>query len=120
MDSEPTDAMAERYNIDLDAGSDWSQEFLYQDPDGTPIDLTGGSASLVIRRAIPGSDAALTLTSPSGGLTITPEDGSILIEITRTQSAALSGRYVYELHYTSAGDKRERLIEGSVNVNPLL
>lgn len=113
--------MAERFNIDIDAGSDWSQEFLYQDPDGVAIDLTGGSAEMVIRRSIPGATAALTLTSDvDGGLTITPEDGSILIEITRTQSAALSGRYVYEIHYTSAGDKRERLLEGSVNVNPLL
>lgn len=112
--------MAERYNIDIDAGSDWSQEFLYQDPDGTPIDLTGGSAEMVIRRGIPGSPAALTLTSPSGGLTITPEDGSILVEITRAQSAALDGRYVYELHFTDAGDKRARFVEGSVNVNPLL
>jgi hypothetical protein len=113
--------MAKRHNLDIDAGSDWSLEVLYQDPEEVAIDLTGGSAEMVIRKSIPGSPAALTLTSDvGGGLTITPEDGSILIQITRSQSAALSGRYVYDLHYTSAGDQRLRLLEGSANVSPLL
>lgn len=113
--------MAETYNIDLDAGSDFSWEIQQQNEDETPIDITGGSAELVIRRGIPGSSAALTLTSESGGgLTITAEDGLITVAITRTQSAQLSGRYVYDLHFTDAGDNRSRLVQGTVNVSPLL
>lgn len=113
--------MAETYNIDLDAGSDFAWEIQQQNEDETPIDITDGSAELVIRRGIPGSPATLTLTSaPGGGLTIVPEDGLITVSITRTQSASLSGRYVYDLHFTDAGDNRSRLVEGTVNVSPLL
>lgn len=113
--------------IELNAfgDADLIQEFQWADVatvDGesveTPVDLTGYSAELEIRHR-DGSAAALVLTSPDGGLTITAEDGLIALRITPAQLQALleiGERFAWKLKLTSGGGIIYRIAEGVLNV----
>lgn len=83
---------------------------------GTPRDLTGWSARMSIKRDRDDVAPLLTLTSPGGGLTITPLSGEITITISKVQTAAftfLSG--VYDLTIVQGSDA-DPILEGGIIV----
>jgi len=43
-------AIAGIYNFTLDQGSTWTLQIIYNDPSGTPINLTNYTAEMQIRR----------------------------------------------------------------------
>lgn len=104
------------YNFTLDQGSVFYINMLYQDPNGDPIDLTGMTARMQLRRTY-NTPAELTLTSPSNGIVITPLIGKIAVTITDEQTGALgSGFYLYDLELNNAG-VIDRIIQGTLTVS---
>lgn len=104
------------YNFTLDQGAVLTLNLVYQNPNGTPINLTGQTGRMQLRRKF-SSVAELTLTTSNGGLTITPLTGNILITMTDEQTGALgSGFYLYDLELINAGVV-ERIIQGQITVN---
>lgn len=84
----------------------------------TPIPLTGYTARMQVKeRAGDDEPALLTLTSPSGGLTITAATGIVEAAVTHSQTAAFAvGSYVFDLLLISPGGDRTFLVEGTVTV----
>ena len=104
------------YNFTMDQGSVFTLNLAYEDPDGNPIDLTGFTARMQLRRKFD-STAVLTLTTSNGGLVITGPTGNILITVTDEQTEDLeSGFYVYDLDLNNAG-VITRLIQGQATVS---
>jgi hypothetical protein len=84
----------------------------------TPVNLTNWSARMQVRNSYDASEAALSLTSGTG-ITLGGTAGSILIEATATQTAAiLAGPYVYDLEMVSPASVVTRLVEGTIIVDP--
>lgn len=81
---------------------------------GLPVNLTGYSASMQIRRSHGDATALVSLTSAAnGGLTIEGTDGRVRIEIPAATTTTLTaGRYVYDLVLTDLSSKKKRLVEG--------
>jgi hypothetical protein len=105
------------YNFTLDQGSVFSINLIYNDSSGNPIDLTGQTARMQIRRTF-SSAAVLTLTSPSDGIVITPLTGNILVTATTAQTSDLeSGFFVYDLELNNQGVV-DRIIQGTITVSP--
>ena len=106
------------YNFTIDQGAEYTTTIVYQNPNGTPIDLTGYSAAMQLReQSTSPNPAALTLTSPSGGIVITPLAGQLDITITTAQTGALDARfYVYDLELTLSGVVT-RIIQGQITVS---
>ena len=106
------------YNFSIDQGSVFSLNMVYEDPDGNPINLSGQTARMQIRRKYDSPDPAdLTLTTSNGGIAITGATGNILVTITDEQSSTLdAGFYVYDLELDNAGTI-SRLVQGQVTVN---
>jgi hypothetical protein len=101
------------FNDTIDAGSDYLLQVLDQNPDGTPVDLTGCTARMQLRRHAGAATADLDLTSsPAAGITITAEEGQIDVRITAAQTANLSWSYVYALEVTGPGGYKDRLLQG--------
>lgn len=95
-------------NQDFDYTLTWSV-------DGTPVDLSGGSAIMQLRDE-PASAAVLTITS-SSGITLGGTAGTIRVQITDAQLGALeAGVYDYDLLFSS-GSVETPLIRGSFTVN---
>lgn len=77
-------------------GDTWDPELVYQNPDGTPVDLTGFTAKLQMR-VDPEATAVLDLSSePSGGLTIYPSEGRIQIVATSSMTSDIPPELTYQ------------------------
>ena len=91
----------------------------YQEPDGTPVNLTGYSAKLQVRPKPGDSATALLELTHSSGIAINAAAGTLLVTITPAQSVALgAGRFAYDLQITSAGGIVTTLVGGVLLVHP--
>jgi hypothetical protein len=108
-------ATAGIYNGVMDQGATWTLTIVYQNPDGTPINLTGYTGRMQLRSKFD-STAVLTLSTANGGMTITGPTGTIDLIATATQMELIDpGIYVYDLELTS-GSTIQRLIQGQITV----
>ena len=108
--------MASVYNGVIDQGADWYINFTYQQPNGTPVNLTGYTAALQLRTSPLARTTVLSLTTGSG-ITITPLTGVIAVHATATQTAAIApGKYSYDLELYS-GSYVTRLVQGTMEVS---
>jgi LEA14-like dessication related protein len=108
---------AATYNTTIDQGADWYLNFNYQNPNGTPVNITGYTAALQLRTSPLAKTTALSLTTGSG-ITITGSTGLIAVHATATQTGAITnGMYVYDLEITSGQGVITRLIQGTINVS---
>jgi NADH:ubiquinone oxidoreductase subunit F (NADH-binding) len=111
--------MASVYNTTIDQGADWYINFTYQDSNGTAINLTGYTAAMQLRAPTDSITASLSLTSPSGGITITGATGLVAVHATAAQTGALNeGIYEYDLEITSGSSIVTRLVQGQITVSP--
>lgn len=105
------------YNPTIDQGSTWSVSLVYKDPSGNPINLTGYTAKMQLRKKYDSATAALTLATGGQGIVITGATGTIAITATDEQTATLDpGFYVYDLDLNNGG-VITRLIQGQVTVS---
>ncbi len=109
-------AIAGIYNFTLDQGSTWTLQIVYKDSNGNPINLTGYTAEMQVRRKFDSDTAVLTLSTSNGGITIVGATGTLNLIATDEQAAIDPGLYVYDLEL-STGGVRTRLIQGTVTVS---
>lgn len=100
----------------VDAGSPFTRDIFYFQPDGvTPIDLTGFTAHMQIRRAASSSSPLIIDTNPP----IDGPAGKITFDLTAEQTALLiEQQYVYAIEIFQGGDPPSRLVGGRVFVRP--
>lgn len=110
--------MAVAYNIVIDQGADWFFNVTYDQPDGTPVNLTGYTAAMQLRSYPNAPQAVLTLTTDAG-ITIDAEAGTLALHATNEQTAAVDeGSYYYDLEITAPGTGViTRLIQGQAEVS---
>ena len=110
--------MAVTYNTVIDQGADWYITFIYENPNGTAVNVTGYTAALQVRTSPLAKTAVLTLTNGSG-ITITGNTGTFACHATYGQTSAITnGKYAYDLEITSPGAVVTRLVQGTVEVTP--
>lgn len=109
-------AIAGIYNFTLDQGSTWTLQIVYKDSNGAPINLTGYTAEMQVRRKFDSDTPVLTLSTSNGGITIVGATGTLNLIATDEQAAIDPGLYVYDLEL-STGGVRTRLIQGTVTVS---
>lgn len=111
--------MAVDYDTSINQGADWYINFVYQDTTtNTPINITGYTAALQLRSLPSDTTAALSLTSPAGGITITGAQGLVAIHATAAQTGAIvAGYYYYDLEITSPANIITRLVQGQILVS---
>jgi hypothetical protein len=105
------------YNFTIDQGSTFYLNLIYQDSSGVPINLTGNTARMQLRRAFTSTAADLTLTTASGAIVITGATGNILITISDELTGTLEpGFYLYDLELDNGGIIT-RLIQGQITLS---
>jgi LEA14-like dessication related protein len=110
--------MAVSYNTVIDQGATWYLTVTYENPNGTPINITGYTAALQLRSLPSDAVAVLSLTT-GAGITITGATGTVAITATATQTRAIDeGTYYYDLEITSTLGVVTRLVQGQVVVSP--
>ncbi len=108
------------YNTIIDQGADWFLNIVYENPNGTPINITNYSAALQVRTSPLAKTSVLTLTTQNGGLVITGALGKIAAHATAAQTSTITnGKYAYDLEITAPiSNVVTRLIQGTIQVSP--
>jgi hypothetical protein len=111
--------MAVQYNVEIDQGADWFLNVTYEQPAGTPVNITGSTGALQLRSLPQSADAALTLTTENGGITITGASGLVAVHATANQTRAIDeGVYYYDLEITATNTGVvTRLVQGQADVS---
>lgn len=103
--------MAQKANITIDQGSTFSSGIDLLDDNDEPVDVSSYTARGQIRKHYSSSNAV--------SFTTTLSNGSLVISLTATQTAAMSaGRYVYDLELVDPANTVMRILEGIVTVTP--
>ena len=101
-------------NLIIDQARDWYLTVTYNDPSGTPINLTGYTATFALAQGSTGV-IKLSLTS-SSGITLGGSAGTISLHATNTQTEIDAGPYVAELYVTAPGGVETCLLKGNIPV----
>jgi hypothetical protein len=100
-------------NIVIEQGTDYQEVFTVNNPDGTPLDLTGYTGAAKIRKF----PESTTSTSFSVGIVSTA--GQVVVSLANTVTDDLKGgRYYYDIIITSSVGKKTKVVDGMVLVNP--
>jgi hypothetical protein len=110
--------MAGQKNFEVDQNTTFSFIVEYKDNDGLPIDLTGATAKMQVRDTKGGSKLAFSLTSPAGGITISPLLGQLTIKMTPTQTNKLFyPKSSYDIMITDSNTNKIKLLEGFLTLS---
>lgn len=105
------------YNITCRIGSVLRKTFTYENPDGTPVDLTGYTVTMPIRR----SYGAAVILDGSSHITVNAEDGEMVLEIPATVTGdlrSMSGYYDLNLEPPSGAGDAFTLLTGTFTITP--
>jgi hypothetical protein len=109
--------MAVQYNVEIDQGADWFLNVTYEQPAGTPVNITGYTSALQLRSLPTDTTAVLSLATGSG-ITITGATGLVAVHATAAQTRAIDeGVYYYDLEITSQSGIVTRLVQGQAYVS---
>jgi hypothetical protein len=117
------------HNIEVFQGAYWTETILWKDSAGDPVDVSGYTARMQVRRTFENETPELELTTTNGRITLgLIEDPpgtplyNILLEIEATATAALEAtfsdrRWRYDLELVPAGGQVRRLMMGKFKVS---
>lgn len=110
---------AGRNDITIEQGATFTYSLIWKDSNSVPIDLTGYSARMQVRKTYNDSTAVLDLSSDDGNITLGGALGTIDVVAGAAATAIITIRAgVYDLELESPTGVVTRLIEGKVTVNP--
>lgn len=116
---------AAEVNITIEQGADFDKTWTYYSgatSSTTPVDLTGATAKMQIRRVLGDPSAVLSIsTTPNANdskIVLGDAAGTIRVFIDYVDTAAMVGDDgVYDLEITYSGGVRERFIKGTVTIS---
>ena len=110
--------MASQKNFEVDQNTTFSFILEYKDSSGNAINLTNATAKLQVRDTKGGAKLAVTLTSPSGGIVITPLLGKLTVKMTPTQTNKLFyPKSSYDLMVIDSNGNKIKLLEGFLTLS---
>lgn len=109
-------ANAHPYPIVIDQGGTWTLSFNYK-INNVLVNLTGFTASMMVRTNYTDTTPLLSLTTSNGGIVLGGAAGTIALTASATQTAAIpAGSAVYDIELYTGSEVR-KLLRGSVTVN---
>jgi len=106
------------YDFVLKQGSTFTKHITWENSSGNIADLTGATARMHLRRKIIDSEIALDLTTENGRIVLGGVAGTVDLYISAEDTAALSGKYVYDLEIVYTTDNVWRLLQGTITIDP--
>lgn len=103
--------MAQRSDLHIYQGDDYSAVVTVTDADGAEADITGYTARAQIRRQVADTDTVIALDMPA-----TVESPRVLFGASHDDTASLSGSYLWDLELTSPDDVVTTIMRGNVKV----
>lgn len=117
--------MTSENNAQVEQGATYISTITWRNPpapdgDGLPVDLTGYTARMQMRRNVNSTEALIEMTDANGRLVFDADrtTGKLQMVLSAADTAALSApNAVYDLELISAGGVVTRLLEGAVAIS---
>lgn len=104
---------AGKHDIYIEQGATWSLPLVWKTAEGVPIDVTGYTARMHMRKKVTDAEIVLDLTTENSRITLGGVAGTINLSLTAADTAALTTSGVYDLEMISGdGVTVTRLLEG--------
>jgi len=104
------------FAMSAEQGSDFATTITYTNSSGVPVNLSGYTSRMQVRKFAGSAVPFLTLTNASG-MTITAGTGVIDVAITAAAMAKLpGGSYVYDLEIVDSSGEVTKLLAGKFDV----
>ena len=98
-------------------GETFVRSLTYKNDDNTPVDLTGYTATMMIREDLDSAVVAMEISTNNGRITLGGAAGTIDIEVSSTDTDQMAeGTYVYDLVIEDGSSVVTRLLEGTLEV----
>jgi len=108
---------AGKHDIYIEQGATWNLPLRWQTAEGVPIDVTGYTARMHIRKKIGDAEFESELTTENGKITLGGADGAINLTLPAVETAAIDIKGgVYDLEMVK-DDVVTRLLEGTVIIS---
>lgn len=104
-------------NLTYTRGGTLTQAFVWRNPDRTPIDLTGATATMIVWRAANEAEVLATVSTEFGGITLGGTAGTVSVTVPATTTARWAGTVYYRIMITRAGGNTEPFAQGRINQN---
>jgi hypothetical protein len=105
------------YHFIIEQGATFKHTLTLKDSSDTVINLTGYSAEMDLRKNQDDSSEVITLTVANSRVTMGGGAGTIVLEISASDSASLAvGDGVYDLEITDSSGKVDRILEGTYSI----
>lgn len=99
-------------DLETEQGSDLRYSIVYKESTGTPVNITGATAKMQVRKWGSDSNASIQLTQ-ANGLTLGTTDGVVAIQIPGAATAKLpAGTYRYDLILTTSAGIVDNIMYG--------
>jgi hypothetical protein len=110
---------AATYDILIEQGATFQLNLVYKDSGGSPIDISGYTARMQVRRSYDAPTALLDLTTENGAITLGGVAGSLVVEAGPTLTRDLPAKGgVYDLELVAPSGVVVRLIRGTATISP--
>lgn len=98
----------------IEQGVDSSRQFTWKNSAGTPVDLTGYSARMQLRKSKADKTVLLELSTANSKIVLGGTAGTVTVMFSKADTVGVTWTSgVYDLELTSAGMQTVRFIEGS-------
>lgn len=113
---------AAQYDFTVEQGTTVTKKFRWKDSEGQPVDLTGYSARMHLRKKRDDLEPTLALTTENDRITLGGLTGEIEVTFEATDTVDLTDkRFVYDLELvlprTGRPDYVKRLVQGRVSLS---
>jgi len=110
--------MAVTYDIEIEQGATFSRLFRWKDSAGDPVDLTGYTARMQIRRKYSSTTVEYSATTENGDIVLGDALGTIQLDISAANTALLTcSSGVYDLELIASDNVVTRFVQGTVTVS---
>jgi len=104
-----------RYYLTIYQGSDFSEVVTFmQSADGDPVDLTGLTGRMQIRKTKESADVIIELTTENGRLEFGGANGVVTMTLTAVETATILTDGFYDLEFVTSATSAARWLEGLV------
>lgn len=105
------------YHFTCEQGATFTRDVEVTNFDDTVRSLAGFTARMQVRKDLAAASALIELTTENGGISITPNTGTVSLSISAADTAALQFSGIYDLELIGASAVVERLLQGNFNLD---
>lgn len=111
--------MAAEHDITIEQGATFQLNLVWRDASNTPIDLTGYTARMQVKRRYADTTPLLNFTTENGAITLGGTNGTVQVVGLATVTDDVPAKVcVYDLELVSPTGFVKRLVQGTAVVTP--